>query len=46
MSYGRNLQQFAAIYGNLPVPVILFSTIMTYTVTVKKEGKKSAYMDF
>ena len=46
MLYNRNLQQSAAICGNLPVPVTLLSTITTYTVIARKEGKRSVYIDF
>ena len=35
-----------AIYKNLPVPIILFNIIITYTITTKKEGKRSVYIDF
>ena len=40
-----NLQQSVAISGNLPVPVILPSTAIAYTVTARKEGRKSIYID-
>ena len=45
-SYNRNLRQFAAIYSNLPIYITLPSTITTYAIIVRKEGKRSAYMDF
>jgi hypothetical protein len=40
-----NLRQSVAIYGNLPIPVTLLGTVTTYTVTARKEGKRSVYMD-
>ena len=40
-----NLLQSVAISGNLPVPVTLPSTITACTITVKKEGRKSIYID-
>jgi hypothetical protein len=40
-----NIWQFIAICGNLPVPITLLSTIITYAVTARKEGKRSAYID-
>ena len=40
-----NLQQSVAIYYNLSVPVTLSSIIITSAVTVRKEGRISAYMD-
>ena len=40
-----NLLQSAAISGNLPVPVTLPGTATAYTVTARKEGRKSAYID-
>jgi len=46
VSRDRNLRQSAATYGNLPAPITLPSTITTCTVTVRKEGRRSAYMDF
>ena len=33
------------IYSNLPVPVTLPGTITTGTVTARKEGRTSIYMD-
>jgi hypothetical protein len=42
--YG-NLWQSVAIYGNLPVPITLLGTIITYTITARKEGKRSTYID-
>ena len=41
----RNLPQSIAISGNLPVPIILPSTATACTVTVRKEGRKSIYID-
>ena len=41
----RNLRQSPAISGNLPVPITLPSTAIVYTVTARKEGRKSAYID-
>jgi hypothetical protein len=40
-----NLQQSMVIYSNLPVPVTLLGTITTYTITARKEGKRSTYID-
>ena len=40
-----NLLQSAAIFSNLPVPVTLPSTATAYTVTVRKEGRKSVYIN-
>ena len=40
-----NLPQSAAISGNLPVPVTLPGTTTAYTVTARKEGRKSTYID-
>ena len=40
-----NLQQSPAIFGNLPVPVTLPGTATAYTVTARKEGRKSAYIN-
>jgi hypothetical protein len=42
--YG-NLRQSMVIYGNLPVPVTLLGTVITYTITARKEGKRSTYID-
>jgi len=46
MSRDRNLRQFAATYSNLPAPITLPGTIITYTIIVRKEGRRSAYIDF
>ena len=43
--YDHDLRQFAVIYSNLPIPITLPNTIITYTVTAKKEGKRSIYID-
>ena len=40
-----NLLQSVVIFSNLPVPVILSSTTTAYTITVRKEGRKSVYID-
>ena len=37
--------QSTAISGNLPVPITLPSTATACTITAKKEGRKSAYID-
>ena len=40
-----NLPQSAVISGNLPVSVTLPSTATACTITARKEGRKSAYID-
>ena len=40
-----NLLQSVAISGNLPVPITLSGTATAYTITARKEGRKSAYID-
>ena len=40
-----NLLQSAVIFSNLPVPIILPGTTTAYTVIVRKEGRKSIYID-
>jgi len=42
-SRDRNLRQFAAIYGNLPIYITLPSTITTYAITARKEGEERIY---
>jgi len=45
--YHLKLYTISALYNrNLPVYVILPSIVTTYTVIVRKEGKRSAYIDF
>ena len=45
VSRDRNLQQSAATYSNLPIPITLPSTIITYTITARKKGRRSVYID-
>ena len=40
-----NLPQSLAIFSNLPVPITLPSTATAYTITARKEGRKSTYID-
>ena len=40
-----NLLQSTAIFGNLPIPITLPGTATACTVTAKKEGRKSTYID-
>jgi hypothetical protein len=40
-----NLRQPIAIRGNLSAPVTLSSIITTGAITVRKEGRTSAYID-
>ena len=42
---GQVTPQSAAISGNMPVPVTLPGTATVCTVTARKEGRKSAYID-
>ena len=42
--YG-NLRQSVVIFSNLPVPVTLLGTTTAYTVTARKEGRTSTYID-
>ena len=41
----HNLRQSVGIYGNLSASVTLSSIITTGAVTVRKEGRTSAYID-
>jgi hypothetical protein len=40
-----NLPQSLAIFSNLPVPITLPNTTTVYTVTARKEGRKSIYIN-
>jgi hypothetical protein len=40
-----NLPQSTVISGNLPIPITLPGTATACTVTARKEGRKSAYID-
>ena len=40
-----NLPQSTAISGNLPVPITLPSTTTACTITARKEGRKSTYIN-
>ena len=42
---GQVTPQSIVISGNLLVPVTLPSTAIACTITVRKEGRKSAYID-